>query len=149
MRRCLATYLVVGIATSLTWIQAGAAELGDVTAARRALETAQLRLRLYEREEYPRKLHRLERDIELAQAHVESYQRRLREYEQFDKLSYSSPLFLTLERTRLSLRQAELQMEDLQEQRTLLVRHHTARRRLYVLEVEAAAAHLSALGKRP
>ena len=145
MRRCLVTLNLVALLSTLPLRSACAAEdAAAIVAAGRQLEMAQLRLRLYEREEYPRKLHRLKRDIELAKAHIESYHRRVKEYEQFDKLRYSSPLFLTLEETRLSLRQAELKLEDLEEERSLWVRHHRSRRRLYALEVEAARARLLA-----
>ena len=113
-----------------------------VEAARRSLESAQLRLRLYAHEEHPRKLHRLEREIELAQAHVESYRRRVAEYGQF---KYSSALFYSLEEARLGLLQVELKLDELEEDRHLLLRHHPARLRLFQLEVEDAAQYLEEL----
>ena len=148
MKRTVALFTLATLAITATSAATSvAASQEEIAAARRQLETAQLRLRLYERDDHPRALHRLEREIELAQAHVESYQRRVKEYEQFEKLQYSSALFLTLEQTRLALRQAELKLEELQEERFLLLRHHSTRRRLFALEVESATARLASLGK--
>jgi hypothetical protein len=132
----IASLAVVALLAAIHLGQIQAAERNRPTAAAlRALEMAELRLQLYLHDEHPRKLHRLDRDIELAKAHVASYAQLVKEYEQF---KYSSALILTLEETRLALRQAELKLEELEEDRALLLRHHPGRRRLYELEVEAA-----------
>jgi hypothetical protein len=116
-----------------------------IAAARRNLELAQLKLRLYERDEYPRQLGQVERAIEMQRAKIESFRRRVREYEQFDKFSYSGPLFLTLEDARLDVVSAELRLRELEDERFLLIRSRSDRSRLMQLEIEAAAAQFNAL----
>lgn len=106
--------------------------------ALRDLETALLQLRLYKNEEYPQKLRRFDREIELAQAHVEFYEGRVAEYEQFERFSTGNPLSLSLEEARLGLLQAELKLDELQDDRAMLVRHHPLRCRLFQLQVDAA-----------
>ena len=148
MRRIPLTLLLgIGTLSALWSLPLVAQNETAILAAQRSLETAQLRLRLYEREEHPRNLHRLEREIELAKAHVESYRRRVAEYEQFDKFDSSNALFLSLEEARLGLLQAELKLEELAEDRYLLLRHHSARLRLFQLEVDEAAQYLRELRK--
>jgi hypothetical protein len=126
--------------------RACADELGDaVAAATREVEYARLKLRLYEREEYPRQLGHLDRAIELAKAKVESLERQVKEYEQFTAFRIGQPLFWTLEKTRLELLEHELTLEALQEERFLLVRHRGDRARMLELDLAAAQARLLAL----
>ena len=113
-------------------------------AARRDLEAAEIRLRLYVNEEYPRALRRLDREIELAVAHLHSHQRRVVEYQQFDKFEGSNPLFLTLEKARLELLAAEIHLEDLHHERRLLQYNHRDRCRLLELDVAEATARFKA-----
>ena len=114
-------------------------------AARRDLKAAEIRLRLYVNEEYPRALRRLDREIELAIAHLLSHQRRVAEYSQFDKFESSNPLFLTLEKARLALLAAELRLEDLHHERRLLEYNHRDRCRLLELDVAEATARFKAI----
>ena len=131
----VATLLVILTAP----LAASSADLNPVLqTALRELETAQLQLRLYEQQEYPQKLRRFDREIELAQAHVEFYQGRIAEYEQFERFSTGNPLSLSLEEARLGLLQAELKLDELKDDRAMLIRHHPLRCRLFQLQVEAA-----------
>jgi hypothetical protein len=116
-----------------------------VAAARRQLELAQLKLRLYERDEHPRQLGQVERAIEMQRAKLESFRRRVREFEQFDKFEYSAPLFITLEDARLDVVAAELRLRELEDERFLLIRSRSDRARMMQLEIEAAAAQYNAL----
>jgi hypothetical protein len=116
-----------------------------IAAARRQLEMAQLKLRLYERDEYPRQLGQVERTLEMQRAKLESFRRRVREYEQYDKWQYSAPLFATLEDARLDVLAAELRLRELEDERFLLIRSRSDRSRMLELEIDAAAAHFNAL----
>ena len=144
-RPLYAVLLLVFAACPLSISADDAVVAAAVADAQRAVEIAQLRLRLYEREEYPKKRRALDRGIELAQAHLDSAKRRVKEYEQFDKFKYSAPLFISLEDARLTVIELELKLQELRQERFLLIRHHSDRCRLYQLEVEAAAAALKAL----
>ncbi len=127
-------------------LPAGAEELAtDLVAAQRALEVAELRQRRYEQLEYPLALRRLESAITLTKAEMAALEASLAEYEQFDKFTGSSPLFHTLQRTRLALVEARLRLDDLQEEKRLRMRLHGDQCRLHELEVEAARARLAAL----
>ncbi|MCA9270534.1 MAG: hypothetical protein KDA41_18760 [Planctomycetales bacterium] len=123
----------------------GAAADDAISAARRGVEMAEIRMRLYERDEYPQQLHRLDRQIALAKARCESGRRRVAEYEQFDKFKYSGPLFTSLEDARLAVVEFELQTRELEESRVLLEQSHADRRRLMQLELDDANARLRAL----
>lgn len=111
--------------------------------AERELEIAVLQLRRYERLEYPLRLRRLESMIELTEAEVASFERQVAEYAGFDKFVGSAPLFQSLEQARLNLIDAQLRLDDAQQERRLLERHHADQRRLYALQIESAHAALA------
>jgi len=106
--------------------------------AKRTLEIAQLRARLYERVEFPLRLLRLENEIKLAEAQIESFKRLDKEYQQFTKFKYSNPLIHTIETTKLGLLQATLHLKNLKEERHLLRRYFDEERRLRRLLIEQA-----------
>jgi hypothetical protein len=140
---------VLGAALAVSSSATFAGEPEMIAAARRQLELAQLKLRLYERDEYPRQLGNVERAIVMAKAEVESFRRRVREYEQFDKFTNPGPLLTSLEDARLCLVDAELKLRGLDDERFLLIRSRSDRTRIYQLEIEAAAAQFNALLQQP
>ena len=103
--------------------------------AKRAVEAARLRLRLFERVDYPLRLQELDGRLQLTRAEVESLRRRIAEYERFDG---SKAVFLTLEETRLQLLEAELRWKQLDQERLLLQLHYKDERRLRQLLIEQA-----------
>lgn len=111
--------------------------------AARELEMAQLRLRRYDAYEYPLALRRLESQIKLAQAELESWRRRVREYEQFDKFVGSAPVLLTLDEARLAVLRYQTGLDDLVHEKELLERSRRDQYRLLKLEVDAAARRLA------
>jgi hypothetical protein len=101
-----------------------------------AVEIARLRLKLYERVDYPLRLRHLRTEIKLMEARVSSLGRRVKESRRF----YRSPaLFTTIEKLQLSLLEAELVLKDLKHERTLLQSHNKDERRLRMLQIEIAA----------
>lgn len=104
----------------------------------RSVEIAQLKLRLYERVEYPAELRRLEADWKVAEAEVESLERLQEEYAPFDKFSTGRALAYTVEATKLGLLRAQLNRDELKRQLTTLKRFHSDRLRLLRLELEQA-----------
>jgi hypothetical protein len=96
-------------------------------------------------DEHPRQLAQVKRAIEMQRAKLESFHRRVREFEQFDKFEYSAPLFITLEDARLDVIAAELRLRELEDERFLLIRSRSDRSRLMQLEIEASAAQYNAL----
>ena len=110
-------------------------------------EIAALELRLFERLDYPLRLHKLEREIELTDARLASQRRRANEYKQFTKFKYSAPMFLTLEKTRLAVLESELTLKNLEEEKLLLIRHRPALRRLLELRVETASARIEIMSR--
>ena len=120
-----------------------------IAAARRQLELAQLKLRLYERDEYPRQLGQVERAIEMQRAKVESFRRRVARVRAVRQLQYSAPLFTTLEDARLDVVAAELRLRELEDERFLLIRSRSDRSRMMQLEIEAAAEQYNSLLTSP
>ena len=116
----------------------------ELAAARRSLEAAQIELRLYEKVDYPLQRRRLQSKIKLIEAELESHQRHITEYEQFTKFTHSAPFFHTLAEVRLAKLDAELLLEDTQEEKDLCERFHPDRCRLYELRVEAAQQRVAA-----
>ena len=117
----------------------------QIAAARRAVQHAESRLRLYNLVEYPRQLRTLDREIRLAKALLESARRRVREYEQFDKFRYSKPLFVSLENARLLELETRLRVEALQDERLHLWRTRSARQFELQTELDFAKRQLSQL----
>ncbi len=106
----------------------------------RAVEIAQLRLRLYEQVEHPAELRRVQSDLQFAEAEVTSLKRLLKEYGPMDRFSTGRALMLTIESTRLSLLRCELNRDSLKQQLNALQRWHGDRLRLLRLELAEARA---------
>ncbi len=100
-----------------------------------AIEIARLRLKLYERVDYPLRMRQLRTDIEIMEARVASLRRRVKET---DRFRYAEGMFTATERLRLELLEAELVLRDWKHELTLLQIHHQDERRLRRLEIEAA-----------
>lgn len=113
--------------------------------ARRAIEAAEIRLRLYENVEYPRQVRKMEREIALTSAEVDRYRELLAEYKQITYRTIPEPLIVTRQSTELALLEAELRLKDLREENLALIRFHADQHRLYELEIESAEARLRAL----
>jgi hypothetical protein len=111
-------------------------------AARRALETANLELRLYLQVDHPRELRHLDAQIKLAEAEVKAYQERLHEYRPFNKFSTGRPLLVPLQDLRLCLLEAELRLDDLRAERNAVIRFHSDRWRLLELRAYEARARV-------
>jgi len=113
--------------------------------ARRAVEVAQLRLRHYDRVEYPRRQRQLEADIAMTVAEVAKYRALLAEYKQISFRTIPEPLIISRQTTELALLGAELRLRDLRDENLLLIRYRSDQYRLYQLEVEAAQDNLRRL----
>lgn len=136
-----------GVVSDASQAQAVPHEVESQTAsaiadARRAVEAAQLRLRLYERVEYPRQQRRLDAEITLTATEVDKYRKLLAEYKQISSRTIPDPLILTRQTTELALLAAELKLKDLREENRLLWQYHTDQCRLFELEVDAARSQL-------
>jgi hypothetical protein len=116
-------------------------------AARRALEAANLELRLYLQVDHPRELRHLDAQIKLVEAEIAAYEERFREYRPFNKFSTGRPLLLPMQDLRLSLLAAELSRDDLRAERNALIRFHSDRWRLLELRAYEARARLAELEK--
>lgn len=111
------------------------AETADKVALAQQIEAASLRLKLYERQEYPLERRILQAKIIVAKAQVESLARQRAEYQQFTKFKYSAPLFAELERVKVQQVEADQHLKTLQEEKALLERFHQDRMRLLELEL--------------
>jgi len=100
------------------------------------IEAARLRIKLYERQEYPLERRLLNSKINVAKARIDSLERQQAEYEQFTKFKYSAPLFGQLEHVKVGLVEAEENLKNLIEEKSLLERFHQDRMRLLELELE-------------
>jgi len=149
----LALAAIVTVVTSVGPMSSRAAQPADsgfaesLADAARDLEIAQLRLRRYDTYGYPLSLRRLESQIKLAQAELESWRRRVREYEQFDKFVGSAPVLLTLDDARLAVLRFQTDLDDSVHEKELLERSRRDQYRLLKLEVEAAARRLAGVRK--
>jgi len=116
-----------------------------VETALRRHETARLRLERFDRVDFPRRVSRLEDMIELAKARRTLHEREVAEYGRFDGWRYSQPMFFSLERAKIDLLAARLEVERLVKEKCRLVRFRVDERRLLELEVESAAAEIERL----
>ncbi|HND52728.1 MAG TPA: hypothetical protein PLV92_10045 [Pirellulaceae bacterium] len=103
-------------------------------------EAARLKVKLFERVDYPLRLKQLDSDLRLARAEVESYQKLFNEYSRFNRyLVDSKPFTAQAEEYRLKLLAAQLRCENLEEERVLLERYRVDERRLRELEARRGA----------
>ncbi len=117
--------------------------------ARRALEAANLELRLYLQVDYPREQRHLDADIQIAEAENKAYEDRLREYHSFDSFSTGRPLLYPMQDLRICLLQAQLRLDDLRAERNALVRFHSDRWRLLELRALEARQRVADFEREP
>ena len=129
-----------GVATSARQTVWAAENTGEMAQAFRALEETRLRLRLFERVDYPLRLQEVDAQIKLTRAEIESFRRRIAEYERFDG---SGAVFLELENVRLMLGAGRLRLQNLERERLLLQLHFKDERRLRQMQVDAAAQRVA------
>jgi hypothetical protein len=103
---------------------------------RRALEMAQLDLRLYLQVDYPRELRHLDSAIRLTQAEVDAVKARLRAYGPYTRFDSGQPFTLSIQDDKLCLLDAELRLQDLKDERCALVRFHSDHWRLLELKAQ-------------
>jgi hypothetical protein len=113
--------------------------------ARRDLELAKMELRHYWQVEYPRQQRHLDAAIELTRAEICDLQERLHEYRPFTRFSTGDPFMVTIQNTRMCLREAELRLRDLWAERNALVRYHSDDYRLLELKVFEARRRVAEL----
>jgi hypothetical protein len=95
-------------------------------------------LRNYSQVEYPRQQRELNAAIELTDMEVRDLQARLRAYGPYGHFSGGVPFMVTLQNTRMCLRDAELRLNDLRAERNNLVRFHSDRYRELELRIYEA-----------
>lgn len=100
------------------------------------IEAARLRIKLYERQEYPLQRRLLNAKIKVAKAEIESLKRQREEYEQFTHFKFSAPLFGQLEHVKVAQVEADEHLKSLIEEKALLERFHQDRMRLLELELK-------------
>ena len=143
----LALCLAIGVlcAMSSTACAQGESYQSARMAARRALETAKIELRLYLQVEYPRQRRRLDAHIALAEEEIRIYKERRREYAPAMRWSTGRPLSITMQDLRLCTMDAEFTLRDLYADRNALSRFHSDQWRLLELRVEEARAEVAAI----
>ncbi len=146
MRIVLATILSI-FALSVPLAAAQQEGAASLRTAERNLEIAHLQLKQFIRVDYPLELRRLDSEIKMSEAEINSLLRRLDEFGSFHRHTrYSRPFFTTVEDQRLLLLAAELRRSDLRKKKCLMQQSYQDRKRLLELQVEAAAETLEALG---
>jgi hypothetical protein len=114
-------------------------------AARRDLWLAKVEMRHYRQVEYPRLRRQLDAAIQLTEAEIRMYKERLHEYSPFDRFSVGRPFSVTLQETRMCLRDAELRLRDLWAERNALIRFHSDEWRLLEMNVQEARVRVAEL----
>lgn len=122
-----------------------ASYLSDRMSARRELEIAQMELRHYWQVEYPRKQRHLNAAIELTEAEIRDYKAQLRDWEPYNRFTYGSAFLITVQNTRMCLRDAELRLRDVWAERNALVRFHSDQWRLLEMRVFDARLRVAEL----
>jgi multidrug efflux pump subunit AcrA (membrane-fusion protein) len=106
--------------------------------ARRELAIAKAEARYYWQVDYPQQQRDLNAAIELTEMEIKATKLQLHQYEPFDHFSYGAPLYMPIQDMRICLREAELRLDRLREQRNALVRFHSDQG--YVLDQRVAEA---------
>jgi hypothetical protein len=114
----------------------------EIANTRRALEMANLELRLYLQVDYPRELRHLDSAIELTQAELDAAKERLRAYGPFTHFDTGQPFLLSIQEDQHCQLDAELRLRDLKAERDALVRFHSDQARLLELKAQDIRDHL-------
>ena len=99
-------------------------------------EIRALEWRLYDRVEFPLRLRQIDSEIKLTEARLESQRKLLAEYQSFQRFSAGNPLTLTVEETKLQILASRLRLDNLREERSLLLRYRDDQRRLFELRAK-------------
>ncbi len=124
------------VLTKMLFVACLIVQAAGPTAQSPEIEAARLRIKLYEGQEYPLQRRLLNSKINIAKAHIKSLERQHAEYQQFTKFKYSAPLFGQLEHVKVGLVEAEENLKNLIEEKSLLERFHQDRMRLLELELQ-------------
>jgi hypothetical protein len=148
MRFSPSMFCLAIIAGCLSSTHANAQEVSDLSArmsARRDLELAKMELRHYWQVDYPRQRRHLNAAIELTELEIRGYEERLREWGPFSRFSTGDAFWLTIQETRMCLREAQLRLRDLWAERNALVRFHSDQWRELEFQVHQARLRVAAL----
>lgn len=140
---------LLALASLLCVSTASAGERDDaLSAAKRRHEMAELRLRQFERVEYPLTLRRIENELKITEAERDVQQRRIKEYGENSVFKYSEAFLITLQEAKLASLRAELKIDELKNERLVLEQNRDDRFRLLQLEIEATGDEVRALERR-
>jgi len=117
----------------------------ELAAARRALAAAKIEARLYWQIDYQCERRELNAAIELTDAEVQMRRRQLRTFAPFNPFGYGQQSSFALGDARLCLKDAEVRLRALIDERNNLVRFHSDRLALLELNVAAARDRVVAL----
>lgn len=110
----VAVFLVATFASHVSLLQAETLKR-SVVEIKQAVDEARAELRHFQRTEFPSQMRRINSEIKLRQAEIDSLKRRLREYQRFK----TNALFATIEDLKLLLLKAELDLRELRQDRIL------------------------------
>jgi hypothetical protein len=110
--------------------------------ARHALECAKLDYQLYTQVDFPREVRHLESSVKFTKAEVDMLDRRVREFNRFNRFEIGRPLHVSFENAKLALLDAQLRLKDLEAELFALRRFHGDRCRMLELKVYQARVHL-------
>jgi hypothetical protein len=117
----------------------------ELAAARRALAVAKIEARSYWQVEYQRDRRDLNAAIEITDAEVQTLRRQLRTLAPFRPFAYGQEPWYGQRDAKLCLKDAEVRLRSLVDERSDLVRFHSDRRALLELRVAEARAAVVAL----
>jgi hypothetical protein len=117
----------------------------ELAAARRALAVAKIEARHYWQVEYQNQRRELNAAIEFTDAEVQTLRQQLRTLAPFRPFAYGQEPWYGLRNARLCLKDAEVRLRALVDERNNLVRFHSDRQALLELNVAEARALVVAL----
>jgi hypothetical protein len=110
--------------------------------ARCELAAAKAAARYYWQVDYPQRQSDLNAAIELTEMEVKAYKLQFRQYEPFNQFSIGGPLYMPIQQMNICMREAELRLDRLRQQRNALIRFHSDQGYLLDQRVAAARARL-------
>ncbi len=117
----------------------------ELAAARRALAVAKIEARYYWQVEYQRERRELNASIEFTDAEVQTLRQQLRTLAPFHPFAYGQEPWYGLRDAKLCLKDAEVRLRALIDERNNLVRFHSDHLALLELKVAEARALVVAL----
>ena len=147
--RCSPLVLVLTLATVGSYPEIARAEIdpyqAELAAARRALAVAKIEARHYWQVEYHGERRALNAAIEFSDAEVRQLRRQLRNLGPFHPFAYGQQPSIIYRDLALCLKDAEIRLRALVDERNNLVRFHSDRQALLELNVADARAIVVAL----